>query len=143
MTIPNIDIPNMHMVYHWILQVHSVSCITETCSCLVTVSTSLNCCKVRLVTKHFNLACSIMCRTIKETTKEIRAVTNRKHVYNVITKQKFFLAKSKSLLCLFANQKFPFYADTVEQNPLKFLVISVNQDQNQRILKILVKYAYV
>ena len=35
--IPNIDIINMYIVYHWILQVHSISYITETCSCLVTV----------------------------------------------------------------------------------------------------------
>ena len=53
-TIPNIDRLNMHIVYHWLLQVHSISSIIETCSCLVTVSTSLNCCKVRLVTKDFN-----------------------------------------------------------------------------------------
>ena len=36
-TIPNIDRLNTHIVYHWNLQVHSISCITETYSCLVTV----------------------------------------------------------------------------------------------------------
>ena len=78
-TIPHIDRCNMHIVYHWTLQVHSVSCIVEACSSLVTVSTSLNCCKVRLVTKDFNLAClHIMYRTIDVTTNEIIAVTNRK-----------------------------------------------------------------
>ena len=53
-TIPNIDIINMHIVK---LQVHLISCIVETCSCLVTVSTSLNCCKAIVVIKDFNLAC--------------------------------------------------------------------------------------
>ena len=78
-TIPNIDRLNMHIVYHWILQVHSISCIVETCCCLVTLSTSLNCCKVRLVTKNFNLAClHIMNRTIEVTTYDIMGVTNRK-----------------------------------------------------------------
>ena len=28
-TMPKIDRLNMHIVYHWILQVHSISCITE------------------------------------------------------------------------------------------------------------------
>ena len=78
-TIPNIDRLNTHIVYHWILQVHSITCIFETCSCLVTASTSLNCCKVRLVTKDFNLAClHIMNRTIEVTTNEIIGITNRK-----------------------------------------------------------------
>ena len=78
-TIPNIEGLNMHIVYHWILQVHSISCITETGSCLVTASTSLNCCKVRLVTKAFNLVClHIMNRAIAVTNNEIMAVTNRK-----------------------------------------------------------------
>ena len=78
-TIHNIDIINMHIVYHWILQVHSISCITETCSCLVTASTSPNCCKVRLVTIDFNLVClHIMYRTIDVTINKIIAVTNRK-----------------------------------------------------------------
>ena len=29
-TMPKIDIINMHIVYHWILQVHTISCVTET-----------------------------------------------------------------------------------------------------------------
>ena len=78
-TIPNIDRLNMHIMNHWILQIHSISCITETCSCLVTASTSLNCCQERLVTKDFNLVClHIMHRTIDVTTNEIIEVTNRK-----------------------------------------------------------------
>ena len=40
-TIPNINILNMHIVYHWNLQVHSIYCNVEICSCLVTVPTSL------------------------------------------------------------------------------------------------------
>ena len=78
-TIPNIDRLNMHIVYHWILQIYSISYSTETCSCLVTVFTSLNCCNVRLVNKDFNFACLyIMKRSIKVTTNEIISVTNRK-----------------------------------------------------------------
>ena len=78
-TIPNIDIINMHIVYHWFLQVHSTSCITETCSCLVTASSSPNGCKVKLVTNDFNLVhLHIRYRTIEVTTNEIIAVTKRK-----------------------------------------------------------------
>ena len=78
-TIPNINRLNMHIVYHWILQVHSISCIIETCSCLVTASTSLNCCKTRLVIHDFNLVhLHIINTTIEVTTNEVIAVTNRK-----------------------------------------------------------------
>ena len=35
----------------------------------------------------------------------------------------------------FLQSKFCFYAKNGEQNPLRFLVISENQDQNQRIVK--------
>ena len=41
----------MHIVCHWILQVHSISCIVEIYSCLVTAPTSLICCKSGLVIK--------------------------------------------------------------------------------------------
>ena len=65
-------------MYHWILQVHAISCVIETCSCLVTLPTSLNCCKVRLVTNDFNLVClHIVYKTIDVTTIEIIAVTDR------------------------------------------------------------------
>ena len=78
-TIPNIDIINMHIVYHWILQVYSISCITETYSCLVNASTSLDCCIARLVTKDFNLVClHIRYRTINVSTNKIIAVASRK-----------------------------------------------------------------
>ena len=71
----------MHIVYHWILQVHAISCITETCFCLVTMSTSLNSYKVRMVTKAFNLVyLHIMYRTIDVSINKILAVTNRKHL---------------------------------------------------------------
>ena len=56
-TMPKIDWLNMHIVYHLILQVHSISCVIDTCSCLVTAPTSLNCSKARLVTNDFNLMC--------------------------------------------------------------------------------------
>ena len=81
-TMPKIDRLNMNIVYHWILQVHSISHVTETCSCLVTMPTSLNCCKARLVAKDFNLAClHIIYTTIDVTSNEIIAVTNRKSLY--------------------------------------------------------------
>ena len=74
-TLPNIDILNMHIVYHWILQVHSISCIVEIDSCLVTASTSLICCKARLVTNDFNLVwLHIINRTTKVTNNKIIAV---------------------------------------------------------------------
>ena len=43
-TMPKHDKLNMHIVYHWILQVYSISCIIETCSYLVNEPTSLSCC---------------------------------------------------------------------------------------------------
>ena len=78
-TIPNIGIPNMHIVYHWILQVHSISCKAEICFCLVIVPTSLICCKARLVTNDFNLVClHIINKTTVITNNKIIAVTNKK-----------------------------------------------------------------
>ena len=52
-TIPNNEIINMHIVYNWLLHVHSISYKTETCSCLVTASTSFICCKSRRNTDDF------------------------------------------------------------------------------------------
>ena len=76
---PKIDRLNMHIVYHWILQVHSISCIIKTFSCLATVPTSLICCKARLVTKDFSVVClHIICITTDVSTNKITAVTNRK-----------------------------------------------------------------
>ena len=76
---PKIDKPNMNIVYYCILQVHSISCVIETCSCLVTVPTSLICCKARLVTEDFNFVClHIIYIIIYVTTNEVIAVTNRK-----------------------------------------------------------------
>ena len=69
----------MHIVHHWFLQVHSISCVIETCFCLVTMPTSHICCEARLVTKEFNLVCfHTIYKTIDVTTNEIMAVTNRK-----------------------------------------------------------------
>ena len=92
-TIPNIDRLNMHTVYHWILQVHSISHIAETCSCLVTASTFINCCKARFVTKDFNLVClHIMNRTIEVTINKIIAVKTEND-YSVIIKIGIFLSQ--------------------------------------------------
>ena len=85
-TIFNIDRLNMHIAYHWILQAHSISCSNETGSCLVTASTSHNYCKVRLVTKDFNLAClHIMYRTIEVATNK-NSCNKQENVYSVIIK---------------------------------------------------------
>ena len=78
-TIPNIGRLNMHIAYHWSLQVHSISCIIKTCSCLITASTSLNYCKARLVTNDFNLVClHIINRIFDVTNNVIITVTNSK-----------------------------------------------------------------
>ena len=78
-TIPNIDRPNIHIVYYWILQVHSISCIIEKCCCWVTATTSPNCHKARPVTNEFNFAClHIINRATQVTNNEIIAVTKRK-----------------------------------------------------------------
>ena len=78
-TIPNNKIIKMHIVYHWILHVHSISCKIEKCPCLVTVPTSFICCKARLVTNYFNLVClHILNKTTIVTNNKIIAATNRK-----------------------------------------------------------------
>ena len=78
-TIPNIDSLNIHNVYHWILEVHSISCIVKTCSCLVTATISLNYIKARLVTRDIYLAClHTMNRHSEVATNKIMTVANRK-----------------------------------------------------------------
>ena len=61
------------------------------------------------------------------TINKIIAVTNRKISMVYLLKKEFLLAKSKPLLCLFANQNFHFYAVAGEQSILKLLVLLVNQ----------------
>ena len=104
-TIPNVDILKMHIVYHWILQVHSISCITEAYSCLVTASTPLNCCKAKLVTNCFNLVYLHIINIGTEVTNNWKiAATNRKMSTMELLQKKVFLANSKSLL-LYLVQK--------------------------------------
>ena len=80
-TMPKIYRLNMNIVYHRILQVHSMSCVIEKCFFLVTPPTCLIYCKTRLVTKYFNLVCLNILHVNKTTdviTNEIIAVINRK-----------------------------------------------------------------
>ena len=89
--IPNIHIPNMQIVYHWILHVHSISCNIEISSCLVTAPTSFISCKARLVTNNFNLVCLyIINKTNVVTNKKIIAVTNRKTSTVQLLKRNFY-----------------------------------------------------
>ena len=68
---------NVTFMYHWVLQVHSISCIIEICSCFASFPPI--CCKTRLVTRDFNFACLyIIYITIDVMTNEIIVVTNRK-----------------------------------------------------------------
>ena len=91
---PQIDRANMHIVYHWILQVHSISSVNDTCSHLVTMPTSFLCCKVRLVTKDFNFIClHIIYKVIDVTTYEIIAVTIRQNIYSIIIKKGIFVSQ--------------------------------------------------
>ena len=73
---PKINIPNVKIVYHLILQVHS---IYHNVSCVATTPTSFVCCKARLATKGFSFVClhSIQ-QTNIVTNNEIIVVTNRK-----------------------------------------------------------------
>ena len=57
LTKPKIDKHNMSMVYYWILQVYSISCTIETCSCLANVPTSFICCKARVVIIDLSFVC--------------------------------------------------------------------------------------
>ena len=79
MIMPKITKPNVAIVYHFILQVHSISYIIEICSCLDTTSAHLICCKAILVTRDFNFVClhTIYITTVV-TTNDIIAVKNRK-----------------------------------------------------------------
>ena len=60
-----------------------------------------------------------------------------------LLEKEFLLARSKSLLCLFLNQKFPFYTETGEQSLLMFSVISINGNQKEMIVKKLVRSVHV
>ena len=77
--------------------------------------------------------------TIDETTNEIIAVTNRKNVYNtIIKKENFCLPNLNHYYAFLANQKIPFYSNTGEQSPSMFLVLSVGEYQDQKIVEKLV-----
>ena len=79
MIMPKITKPNVAIVYHCVLQVHSISCITEMFSCLDTASAPLICCKVTLVTRDFTFVClHTIYMTIVVTTNNIIAVINSK-----------------------------------------------------------------
>ena len=96
---PKID--KLNIVHLWILQVHSISCILETCSCLATTPTSPICCKARLVTKDLNFIClHIIYITIVVATNNIIAVINIKTSVVYLLEKEFLLAKCKPLLCL-------------------------------------------
>ena len=89
-SVSKIDILNMNIVYHWILQVHSMSGNVEIYSCLVTVSASVNCCKARLVTNDFYLVCMHIINITNEvTSNKIIVETNRKNIYSIIIKKEF------------------------------------------------------
>ena len=51
---PTSNIPSVKILYHCILQVHSIYCDV---SCVVTVPTSFICCRARLVTKVLSFLC--------------------------------------------------------------------------------------
>ena len=91
-TVPSIDMLNMHMVYHCSLQLHSISCIGQVRSCLVTASTSVICFKARLVTNNLNLVClHFINGTTEVTNNKIIAVTNRK-TFSIIIQKGIFLS---------------------------------------------------
>ena len=91
-TKPKIDKLSMSMVCHQILQVHSISCSVETCSCLATAPTSFICCKARLFTRDFSFMClHNIYITMVVTTYEIIVVTNRKNIYGMIIEKESFV----------------------------------------------------
>ena len=101
-----IDKLRIRMVYHWILQVHSISCAKVTCSCLATTPTSF----IWLVTRDLSFMClHSICMTMVVTTNEIIAVTKRKMSMVELLKKKFLLGISDSLLiCLSCKSKISF-----------------------------------
>ena len=60
-TMPKIEQLSMNIMYHCILQVHSISYAIETCSCLATIPTSFICCKARLRGKLLEILVSRVC----------------------------------------------------------------------------------
>ena len=54
--IPSNEMHNMHIVYHVFLHVHSVTCLSWTCSYSLTALIPTICCKSRLVTIVFKLS---------------------------------------------------------------------------------------
>ena len=104
------------MVYHCILQVHSI--LSMISSCLVTAPTSFICCKARLATSVLSFMCLHTMYTTKViTNNEIITVTNRKTFIMKLFKNKFLLGKSESVLVsLSVKYKFPFYDGIGEQS---------------------------
>ena len=93
-TMPKNDKLSMIIVYHCILQVHSISCTIETCSCLATVPTSFICYKASLATSNISVVClHNIYITIVATTNEIITVTNRKIVYSIIVEKEIFVTQ--------------------------------------------------
>ena len=77
--IPDITNPNIALVYHCVLQVHSISFISKSCSWLDTASAPLICCKAILVTKDLYFVClHNMYISIAVITNDIKVVTKRK-----------------------------------------------------------------
>ena len=103
---PKSNIPSVTIVYHCILQVHSID---HTVSCDVTTPIFFICCKARLVTKVLSFMCSQSIEiTNIVTCNKIIAVTNRK-TFNKLLKKKFLQA----ILILYkyaylANENFCF-----------------------------------
>ena len=109
-TYPKINKLNIKIMYHCILQVHSISCTKVTHSCLATALTSFICCKARLVTRDLSFMClHIIYMTIVVTTNKIIALKSRKLSTVELLKKTFLLGNSISLLvCLFCKLKISY-----------------------------------
>ena len=111
-TKPNIDICNIKIVYHCILQVHSNLCAGLIFTYVATALTSFICCKARLATKVLSFFyLHIIFITIVVTSSEIIAVTNRKTSKIQLLKKKFLLGNSNSVsVCLSCKSKISFFS---------------------------------
>ena len=90
---PKRDKLSTEMVYHCILQVHSV--FGKTYPCLVTAPTSFICCAGRLVTRDLNFMCLHNMYITKGVTKsEIIATMKRKISVVKLLKREFLLGNS-------------------------------------------------
>ena len=133
---PKRDKLSIKMVYHCILQVHSI--FSKISSCLVAAPTSFICCKARLVTRVLSFMClHNMCITKVVTKSKIITATNRKTSLVKLLKKEFLLGNFEVILiCLSFKSKSHFSCNIGEQSLWASVAPLVNQKSNLKLQKL-------